>query len=816
MISYKKIANLDKMKPGDHVVLLYKKQDEILTASVSFIKTSLDRNEKCLYIKGDLNENALLIELRKQISNIDLYIKKGQLQFLEKEETYALSSNFKAIEMIEKLKEESKKSLIEGYKGLAITGELSWVLNSENGKKEIIDYEWMLNEYIFNDYPVVAMCRYNLNKFDNSIIKAIIELHHYIIWNGEIHENPYYIPPEGYRDNKIIEYEIETWLKNIQNYKKRESIFKDKLIKSEKKYDNLYHSAPIGIVTTTSNGEVYKINKRMAEILGFDTIEEALEKYTNLSRDLYVDTERRDEFVKLIKKSGEVKSFEYRAIKKDGTQIWLSMNATIIEKNKDYFLIEAFVFDITDIKIKEKKINEQKEEIKASFEEIQAYNEEVMAMNEELKKSVNEFEDLNKRFQKMISLISNIDDLNRISEKEFLSKILHQAIEIVPEADFGSVYTFGEKYVNFIDCVGYDLAQLKKLNIPKESFHENSSKKIDIINIEKIIEKKQKFLNKKEFSDYRNISLDKHKEVMYFYLIINGEKKAGISLDIEKNSEKSFTQNSKKLFLAFYNIASSFYKIKEYNSLQNNFTKELITSIIKIMEMYDLYTKGHSENVAKLSSAIAKEMNLSRKSIIDTYWAGLVHDIGKLLIPLNVINKQGKLTDEEYDLIKKHPIWGNNALSSSKVLKHISEYVLYHHERWDGRGYPEGLKENKIPLISQILSVADAWDAMISKRSYRNSLSFEQALKEIKNNKGSQFSPLVVETFIKLVENNKVEKIQQEILNNEMNSFGNEHEILNNKVISEEFFEEANDGIVILDDNFKIIRANNFFIKMFG
>src|SRR6056297_399852 len=185
----------------------------------------------------------------------------------------------------------------------------------------------MLNKYIFNDYPVVAMCRYNLNKFDNSIIKAIIELHHYIIWQGKIHENPYYIEPEGYRDNQIVEYEIESWLKNIQKYKKRESIFKEKLKKSEYKYQNLFNSAPVGIVTTTSNGRVVKINKTMAEILGFDSVEEVLNYYPDLSRKLYVNPERRKELVKSLKENGEVRDFDFKAIKRNGSHIWLNMSA---------------------------------------------------------------------------------------------------------------------------------------------------------------------------------------------------------------------------------------------------------------------------------------------------------------------------------------------------------------------------------------------------------------------------------------------------------------------------------------------------------
>ncbi|MGM0640925.1 MAG: MEDS domain-containing protein [Thermotogota bacterium] len=812
MITYKKIDNLDKMKAGDHIVLFYKKESEILSASVSFIKTSLNRNEKCLYIKGDLNDDLLLIELRNQITNLDLFIEKGQLHFLNKEETYALSDNFKSDQMIERLKKESKKALREGYKGLSITGELSWALNFENGKKEIIDYEWKLNKYIFNDYPVVAMCRYNLNKFDSSIIKAIIELHHFIIWQGKIHENPYYIVPEGYRDNKIIEYEIESWLENIQKYKKRESIFKEELKKSETKYQKLFNSAPIGIVTTSSTGKAFKINKRMANILGFDSVEEALEEYTDLPRDLYVNPERREEFLKLLKIHGEVKGFEYKALKKDGTQIWLSMNARTNKEYKDFFVIEAFVFDITEMKNREFKINEQKEELSASFEEIKSYNEEIMAMNEELKQSFEETNFLNQRFVKMIDLVSNMEDKTLFSDEEFFSDLLKNAMEIIPEADYGMICIINDqKQCEFIDAIGHNIKTLKKIMFDKNLLINKNSKYVNIsdnyfFDIDKIENNKEIFLN----------SLKPIKKSLYVNIIIDGQSFGRLGLDIKENSCEDFTDTSKKVLESFSSLASSFLAFKRYDNLQTNFTKELITSIIKIMEMYDIYTKGHSENVAKLSIAIAKEMHLSKKIIKDTYWAGLVHDIGKLLIPHNIINKPGKLTDEEFDLIKKHPVWGNKALSSSNILNPIAGYILYHHERWDGKGYPEALKGSEIPLISQILAVADAWDAMSSKRSYRDSLSFDQALKEIKTNKGTQFSPKVVEAFVKIVENNRIENIQQIILDNEINDSKNEKQLLKSKVISEEFFEKANEGIVILDENFNIIRANIYFVNMFG
>ena len=262
----------------------------------------------------------------------------------------------------------------------------------------------------------------------------------------------------------------------------------------------------------------------------------------------------------------------------------------------------------------------------------------------------------------------------------------------------------------------------------------------------------KQYMQPEDFESLKAESLDKIKEIMYFDLELNGEKKAGVTLDIKADSTNTFTINSKKIFRAFYNIASSFYKLKEYNLLQNNFTREIISSTIKMLEMYDLYTRGHSENVAELAVQIAEEMGLSQNIVDNIYWTGLVHDIGKMLIPLEVLNKEGKLSKSEYELIKEHPVLGSNALKSSSSLKQLADYVRYHHERWDGRGYPDGLKGDQIPIESQVICAADAWDAMRSKRTYREPLTFNHALAEIKDNKGLQFAPDVAEALINVLE----------------------------------------------------------------
>ncbi|RAK06930.1 PAS domain S-box-containing protein/putative nucleotidyltransferase with HDIG domain [Halanaerobium saccharolyticum] len=752
-VDYKEIENINLLDLGDHAVLFYEGNEELLSAIHAFIKGSLKNNEKCIYIDEKANQKKILAELNNSIGNIDDLLKSGQLQLFVLEKLYGNPDDFSADDMISLIETNVKLAKKEGYKGLSITGELKGVIDFNGGKEEIIKYEWKLHDQIFEKYPVRALCRYNINFFDNQTIKAAVELHDYIIWQGMLHENPYYINPEGYKQQRVEEYEIKSWLKNIQQYQKKETMYKKEINKSQQKYFELYNEAPIGIIKTNSKGQIIEANKKMMEMGGFDSIQEVLNNYADLGEIIYYKPDKRKEFLMKLNKNGEIKNFEFRARKKDGKIIWLNMSSKIIErKDNGDFIIESFVFNISEKKEYEISLKEKKEELAAYNQQLQAYNEETTAINEELEESFTELEKLNERFENMVSLVSDIDNLNTISEAEFLSKILQQAVEIIYEADYGSVYTFGENHVNFIDCVGYDLKLLKNSEIPNQAFY-NHEAPIEIIDIEEVKKRNKKYMRSDKFKELTEISLNKHKEIMYFNLIINGEKKAGISLDIKNSSDKSFTNSSKKLFSAFYNIASSFYKLKEYNNLQDDFTKELISATVKMLEMYDLYTRGHSENVAELAVEIAEAMELEQKRIDDIYWAGLVHDLGKMLIPLEILNKEGKLSKSEYEIIKEHPVLGSNVLESSNSLKQIAKFVRHHHERWDGRGYPDGLKKDEIPLESLILCAADSWDAMRSKRTYRDPLSFNEALTEIKKNRASQFSPKVVDVLLEVLKN---------------------------------------------------------------
>jgi len=177
-----------------------------------------------------------------------------------------------------------------------------------------------------------------------------------------------------------------------------------------------------------------------------------------------------------------------------------------------------------------------------------------------------------------------------------------------------------------------------------------------------------------------------------------------------------------------------------------------ITSLVYALEAKDAYTSGHSQRVAELSAAIARELHLSQRHIDKLKLAGLLHDIGKIGVQESVLNKPGRLTEAEFELVKRHPVIGERILRPIIEIEEILEVVRSHHEHYNGKGYPDGLKNDKIPLGARILAISDAYEAMTSERPYRASMSAGAARNEIKRNKGKQFDPEIADTFTRIEE----------------------------------------------------------------
>lgn len=181
-------------------------------------------------------------------------------------------------------------------------------------------------------------------------------------------------------------------------------------------------------------------------------------------------------------------------------------------------------------------------------------------------------------------------------------------------------------------------------------------------------------------------------------------------------------------------------------------TTDMIKALVKTIDAKDPYTNGHSIRVAEYSKLLAEQVYTDPDIIHNIYNIALLHDIGKIGIPDSIINKSGKLTKEEYDIIKGHTLTGAQILSEITAVPDLIYGAKYHHERYDGKGYPCGLKGEEIPEVSALIAVADAYDAMTSNRSYRNPLSQEIVKEEIENGLGTQFHPKWGKLMLKLIE----------------------------------------------------------------
>lgn len=201
-------------------------------------------------------------------------------------------------------------------------------------------------------------------------------------------------------------------------------------------------------------------------------------------------------------------------------------------------------------------------------------------------------------------------------------------------------------------------------------------------------------------------------------------------------------------------------RIRKYENLHerdNKIIDESIETFAGFIDAKDPYTHGHSTRVALYSRLIATELGYDEEEVSRVYRIALLHDCGKIGVPDHILGKPGKLTDEEFEVIKSHASRGGEILKSFKSLENADDGARYHHERYDGRGYPEGKAGEDIPFIARIICVADSFDAMTTNRVYRQKLSREVVLSELENNRGTQFDPHITDIMLRLIEEGKIE-----------------------------------------------------------
>ena len=263
-----------------------------------------------------------------------------------------------------------------------------------------------------------------------------------------------------------------------------------------------------------------------------------------------------------------------------------------------------------------------------------------------------------------------------------------------------------------------------------------------------------------------------------YILLLTGHKDLAPPLEtIRKLDIQGYCEKSDKfdqLLLLIESGIKSIEQMKEIKRINN----ELSDTYIKLERAYldsvqtlrytveakDPYTRGHSDRVSAYSVLLGKKLNVDTIGLRTLEIGGLFHDIGKIGIPDRILLKDSKLTDEEYNEIKKHPSIGAHILSNASIFQDMIPIVKYHHERYDGKGYPENLSGNNIPYLARIAAVVDAFDAMTSKRIYRNSIPLENVKYEIERCSGTQFDPSITSAFLDILNNHyeEIEKIQKQ------------------------------------------------------
>ena len=322
----------------------------------------------------------------------------------------------------------------------------------------------------------------------------------------------------------------------------------------------------------------------------------------------------------------------------------------------------------------------------------------------------------------------------RTSVEDFMKRLLRISLRMFPEFEKGSIILKQRGVWRYVAWEGFpdDLGKIEAtdLYIPQSE---------DPILIDRIMEKSKGLISEEREEQFNKIGSDKIRKTVSVAIIVDSEVIGGIFLDSTKD-----IQISPELFRsikAFGKLASIFVAMKLYQEKERGYQREVIMAMRKAMEARDPYTVGHSERVAKYAVAIAKKLGLSREEVDRVFWGSVVHDIGKLSVPEYILLKPAKLSDGEYEMVKRHTMVGYAMLEGYNWLGDIRHIVRWHHERWDGNGYPDGLKGEEIPLEVRVVSIADSFDAMTSDRTYRKALPVDTALSEIENQSGKQFDP---------------------------------------------------------------------------
>jgi len=342
-----------------------------------------------------------------------------------------------------------------------------------------------------------------------------------------------------------------------------------------------------------------------------------------------------------------------------------------------------------------------------------------------------------------------IDKIYKISLETNLHKLIVEILQfLITHTRTNGLYLFIEYFDKKFNFSINDDSEI--------NFRISSDKKARLIDIVKLLPYINFFST--ESDEYKNLEINGEKTNYFLMPIQANEEFFGGIIGYKVGNE--FSNLSIQLIkMLARQIGTIFENFLLYKRMNINYIST-IKALADAVDKKDKYTHFHSRNVVKIAMKIGELFDLSEEELDELQYAALLHDIGKIGVPENILNKKGKLTPEEYNIIKQHPVIGADIVSNIPSLKHLARHIRFHHERIDGKGYPDGLKGEQIPLLSKIITVADVFEAMNSNRIYRKALPIEKIRQELINVSGTQLNGDVVEKLLYLLDNNLLPELK--------------------------------------------------------
>jgi len=481
---------------------------------------------------------------------------------------------------------------------------------------------------------------------------------------------------------------------------------------SEKKYRNLFDNVPVGLYRTTPDGKILDANPALVKMFGF-TDQVSLLK-TN-AKEFYSDPSMRDQWLEKLSQSPNSGQFSmvFELKRQDGTSFWaLNSTQVVYDENDNLLYYEGSIFDITKRKKTEERISNQLARLAA--------------------------------LRAIDSAITGSDNLELI-----LRTILDQ-VKARLNVDAAAILLSDPQTnsLRFHAGVGFRTKSIEKSNISlaQDSHTARVFRGYKIIAIHDLAKEEHYFkrtalVEEEGFSSYFGVPLLAKKQVKGILEVFQRGQE-------ERDREwfEFLEALAKQAAIAIDN-ATLLHDLQISNNELREAYETTIEGWSRALDLRDKETEGHTQRVTELTLRIARVMGFSGEELLNIRRGALLHDIGKMGVPDHILLKPGPLTDDEPEIIKKHPRFAYELLSPIEYLRDALDIPYYHHEKWDGTGYPLGLKGKEIPLPARIFSIVDVYDALTSERPYRKAWSKEKTLKHIRELEGTHFDPLVAEIF---------------------------------------------------------------------